>query len=76
MSWQTYVDDHLMVGLPGGGMLTYAAIFGQVRARDLASVARERCTRGARAAENTLTVCSPECAAVALCEGRSGYVQL
>mmetsp|Transcript_25456 Transcript_25456/g.35072 ORF Transcript_25456/g.35072 Transcript_25456/m.35072 type:complete len:132 (-) Transcript_25456:388-783(-) len=28
MSWQTYVDDHLMVDLPGGGMLQSAAIFG------------------------------------------------
>mmetsp|Transcript_31224 Transcript_31224/g.52451 ORF Transcript_31224/g.52451 Transcript_31224/m.52451 type:complete len:130 (-) Transcript_31224:223-612(-) len=29
MSWQAYVDDHLMVDLPGGGMLSGAAIFGQ-----------------------------------------------
>eukprot|EP00976_Prorocentrum_cordatum_P084003 1185469-Prorocentrum_minimum.AAC.4 len=29
MSWQSYVDDHLMVELPGGGMLSHAAIFGQ-----------------------------------------------
>merc|ERR1711959_571759 len=29
MSWQTYVDDHLMVDLPGGGKLAYAAIYGQ-----------------------------------------------
>lgn len=29
MSWQTYIDDHLMVDLPNGGKLTSAAIFGQ-----------------------------------------------
>ena len=29
MSWQTYVDDHLMVDLPGGGKLAFAAIYGQ-----------------------------------------------
>merc|ERR1711959_34376 len=29
MSWQTYVDDHLRVDLPGGGKLAYAAIYGQ-----------------------------------------------
>eukprot|EP00850_Spirogloea_muscicola_P017477 SM000151S01465 [mRNA] locus=s151:76933:77716:+ [translate_table: standard] len=28
MSWQSYVDDHLMCDLPGGGMLTSAAILG------------------------------------------------
>eukprot|EP00850_Spirogloea_muscicola_P022370 SM000290S10904 [mRNA] locus=s290:39733:40536:- [translate_table: standard] len=28
MSWQLYVDDHLMCDLPGGGMLTSAAILG------------------------------------------------
>lgn len=29
MSWQTYVDDHLMVPLPNGGHLSHAAIVGQ-----------------------------------------------
>ncbi|QDZ20291.1 profilin [Chloropicon primus] len=29
MSWQSYVDDHLMVDLPSGGKLTAAAIYGQ-----------------------------------------------
>lgn len=29
MSWQTYVDDHLMVPLPHGGQLAHAAIVGQ-----------------------------------------------
>eukprot|EP00215_Chloropicon_roscoffensis_P000957 CAMPEP_0198465338 /NCGR_PEP_ID=MMETSP1456-20131121/3270_1 /TAXON_ID=1461544 ORGANISM="Unidentified sp., Strain RCC1871" /NCGR_SAMPLE_ID=MMETSP1456 /ASSEMBLY_ACC=CAM_ASM_001119 /LENGTH=132 /DNA_ID=CAMNT_0044191181 /DNA_START=74 /DNA_END=472 /DNA_ORIENTATION=+ len=29
MSWQSYVDDHLMVELPGGGKLSSAAIYGQ-----------------------------------------------
>lgn len=29
MSWQTYVDDHLMVPLPNGGQLSHAAIVGQ-----------------------------------------------
>ncbi|KAK9796276.1 hypothetical protein WJX73_002351 [Symbiochloris irregularis] len=28
MSWQTYVDDHLMCELPGGGRLSAAAIVG------------------------------------------------
>ncbi|KAM3308186.1 profilin-2 [Capsicum chacoense] len=28
MSWQTYVDDHLMVDLEGGGHLSAAAILG------------------------------------------------
>ena len=32
MSWQSYVDDHLMgAELANGGTLTAAAIFGQVR---------------------------------------------
>lgn len=29
MSWQTYVDDHLLVPLPNGGQLSHAAIVGQ-----------------------------------------------
>ena len=29
MSWQTYVDDHLLVPLPNGGQLAHAAIVGQ-----------------------------------------------
>jgi profilin len=29
MSWQQYVDEHLMVDLPHGGRLTSAAIVGQ-----------------------------------------------
>ena len=29
MSWQSYVDDHLLVELPGGGQLTHAAILGE-----------------------------------------------
>lgn len=29
MSWQAYVDDHLMCQLPGGGQLAHAAIWGQ-----------------------------------------------
>ena len=29
MSWQSYVDDHMLVDLPNGGTLTHAAIFGQ-----------------------------------------------
>lgn len=29
MSWQAYVDDHLMCQLPGGGQLDHAAIWGQ-----------------------------------------------
>ncbi|KAL3140583.1 Glutamate 5-kinase [Trebouxia sp. C0010 RCD-2024] len=29
MSWQAYVDDHLMVPLPHGGQLVHAAIVGQ-----------------------------------------------
>lgn len=29
MSWQAYVDDHLMCDLPGGGKLQHAAIVGQ-----------------------------------------------
>ena len=29
MSWQTYVDDHLLVPLPNGGQLSHAAIIGQ-----------------------------------------------
>ena len=28
MSWQTYVDDHLLCALPSGGQLTHAAIVG------------------------------------------------
>lgn len=28
MSWQTYVDDHLLADLPSGGKLTHAAILG------------------------------------------------
>ena len=28
MSWQTYVDDHLLCELPNGGQLTHAAIVG------------------------------------------------
>lgn len=28
MSWQTYVDDHLMAPLPSGGTLVHAAIIG------------------------------------------------
>ena len=30
MSWQQYVDEHLMVELPNGGQLTSAALIGQV----------------------------------------------
>ena len=33
MSWQQYVDEHLMVDLPHGGRLTSAAIVGQVKKR-------------------------------------------
>ncbi len=33
MSWQQYVDEHLMVDLPHGGRLASAAIVGQVSAR-------------------------------------------
>lgn len=29
MSWQTYVDDHLLCQLPHGGVLSAAAIVGQ-----------------------------------------------
>jgi hypothetical protein len=29
MSWQSYVDDHLMCELPNGGQLQHAAIVGQ-----------------------------------------------
>lgn len=29
MSWQTYIDEHLMCQLPGGGQLQHAAIVGQ-----------------------------------------------
>merc|ERR1711865_5065 len=29
MSWQPYIDDHLLQALPQGGSLTHAAIFGQ-----------------------------------------------
>ncbi|KAK2079332.1 glutamate-5-semialdehyde dehydrogenase [Prototheca wickerhamii] len=29
MSWQAYIDDHLLATLPGGGQLTHAAILGQ-----------------------------------------------
>ncbi|KAK9812885.1 hypothetical protein WJX72_005251 [[Myrmecia] bisecta] len=29
MSWQTYIDDHLMAPLPHGGQLAHAAIVGQ-----------------------------------------------
>ncbi len=29
MSWQSYVDDHLLCELPKGGVLTAAAIVGQ-----------------------------------------------
>ena len=29
MSWQAYVDDHLMCQLPSGGQLQHAAIWGQ-----------------------------------------------
>ena len=28
MSWQTYIDDHLLCGLPNGGQLSSAAIVG------------------------------------------------
>ena len=29
MSWQSYVDDHLLCALPKGGQLSAAAILGQ-----------------------------------------------
>ena len=29
MSWQSYVDDHLLCDLPGGGQLSAAAILGE-----------------------------------------------
>ena len=29
MSWQSYVDDHLLCSLPNGGTLEHAAIYGQ-----------------------------------------------
>ncbi|KAL6770886.1 PRO1 [Auxenochlorella protothecoides x Auxenochlorella symbiontica] len=28
MSWQAYIDDHLLAELPGGGVLAHAAILG------------------------------------------------